>query len=126
AVVVPEVGEPIEATYAEVDEEGVAALRLASPVGPATVTLELDYSAPFDRTLKGLYRVDEAGESYAFTQFEAISARQAFPSFDEPRFKTPFDMSLTVKEAGVALANTQEVRTEPLEGGLKRVLFART
>jgi aminopeptidase N len=26
---------------------------------------------------------------------ESISARYAFPGFDEPRFKTPFDVTLT-------------------------------
>ncbi|VCX11396.1 hypothetical protein BANRA_00002 [Acinetobacter baumannii] len=31
------------------------------------------------------------------TQMEAISARQSFPSFDEPRFKTPFNIRLTIQ-----------------------------
>lgn len=41
------------------------------------------------------------------TQMEAISARQSFPSFDEPRFKTPFNIRLTIpsKYSGLPIPN---------------------
>ncbi|NIV50824.1 MAG: hypothetical protein GWN53_02890, partial [Gammaproteobacteria bacterium] len=56
----------------------------------------IEYTAGFDTRLRGLYRVESGGHRYVFTQFESISARLAFPCFDEPRFKTPFDVTLTV------------------------------
>lgn len=125
AEVLPEGLEAVNARFEQMDEEGVAALRLASPVGPGEVEISLTYDAPFDRQLKGLYRVDTGGDSYAFTQFEATSARLAFPCFDEPRFKTPFDLTLSVRPEHEAVANTTATSTREVRG-MKEVRFAET
>ena len=124
--VTPAGGEPVVAKWDEVDPEGVVALRLPREVGPGEVAISVTYNAPFDRQLKGLYRVDDGGDSYAFTQFEATSARLAFPSFDEPSFKTPFDIALTVPGDGVAIANTRAIGEEPGPDGTRTVRFATT
>jgi alanyl aminopeptidase len=76
--------------------------------------------------LHGLYRVESGGLAYAFTQFEPIHARQAFPSFDEPRFKTPFDVTLRVPSDAVAISNTRVHAERPLGNGLREVTFTRT
>jgi alanyl aminopeptidase len=61
------------------------------------------------------------------TQMEAISARYAFPSFDEPRFKTPFEVTLTVPKEEVAVANTQPIKeTASGNGQWKTISFAKT
>lgn len=119
AVEVPAHWEPSE-------REGIALLRADSPVGPGDVVIHVAYEAPFDRQLKGLYRVDVGEDRYAFTQFEATSARYAFPSFDEPRWKTPYDIELTVAESDVAIANTREESSSLLGNGMRRVRFATT
>ncbi len=124
--VTPEGDEAVEGTWEVADEEGVVALRLAEPVGPGNARIHVVYDAPFDRQLAGLYRVDTGGESYAFTQFESTSARRAFPSFDEPRFKTPFDVTLTGKAEHVLAANTLPVDEQEIAQGMKRVRFATT
>ncbi len=116
----------IEARWEPSDHEGVDALRFDTPVGPGEATIHLEYDAAFDRQLKGLYRVDVGGDSYAFTQFEATSARYAFPGFDEPRFKTPFDLSIVMRAADRAVSNTTLTETTPLEGEMQRVRFATT
>ena len=125
AEVLPEGAEPVRGTFEQVDDSGVAALRLDERVGPGEVTISLTYDAPFDRQLKGLYRVDAGGEAYAFTQFEATSARLAFPSFDEPRFKTPFDMTLSVQPDHEAIGNTTVASTREV-AGMKEVRFTET
>ncbi len=106
--------------------EGIGSLRWAGAVEPGEVTLHLEYTAPFGRHLEGLYRVDNEGDAYAFTQFEDIRARRAFPGFDEPRFKTPFDITLVVEEGHRAITNTAEVESAPRPDGLRAVRFAPT
>src|SRR5690606_13160050 len=54
------------------------------------------------------------------------SARKVFPCFDEPSFKTPFDVSLGVREGHGAIANAPDVEREALSGGLVPVRFATT
>src|SRR5207253_4351608 len=114
------------ATYEQVNAEGLARLVLAQPAGPGKVTLHFAWDREFDPQIVGLYLAHEAGERYAFTQFEAIDARRAFPGFDDPGFKTPFDVTLTVPAAHVAVANTMPVDEQAVEDGLKRVRFATT
>ncbi len=125
AEALPDRAEPISGAYRQENEDGVAALRFPHPIGPGEVTLSLTYEAPFDRQLKGLYRVDTGGASYAFTQFEATSARVAFPCFDEPRFKTPFELTLSVPSDEVAIANTREIDRRVM-GEMHEIRFAPT
>ncbi len=75
---------------------------------------------------QGLFRQQEGGEWYAFTQFESISARQAFPAFDEPGWKVPWTLSLTIPQAMTAVASSPMAREVPLGNGFKRVDFQTT
>ncbi len=119
-------GARVEASFAEFEESGFAAFRTARAVGPGAVTLVLRYDAPFDQSLEGLYQVRFGGEAYAYTQFEATSARLAFPAFDEPGFKTPFDIALTVGGADIAVSNGPQQEVQALADGRRRVVFATT
>ena len=92
--------------------------------GPATLVLA--FRGRFDPHLVGLYRLQTRAGWAAYTQFEFIDARRAFPCFDEPGFKIPWDVELTVPEPLFAAANTSPVEERPLEGGLKRIRFATT
>ena len=116
----------IEASWAQQTEDGVARVDFREPLPAGRSTLHVEYSAPFDTPLRGLYRVRTGGQAYAFTQFEAISARLAFPCFDEPRFKKPFEITLTVPEGEFAAANTPVDRAISLPDGLQRITFVPT
>ncbi|MBK7581791.1 MAG: M1 family metallopeptidase [Myxococcales bacterium] len=85
-------------------------LQLASEVGPGPAEIDLQYEAAFGSSLGGLYRAEAGGRAFAFTQFEPNDARRAFPCFDEPGFKLPFRLALTVPEGNLAVANTVELR----------------
>jgi aminopeptidase N len=91
---------------------GELVLWLPRPIGPGKAQIRISYSAPFGEKLIGLYRVEEGGQAYAFTQFEPVDARRAFPCFDEPGFKVPFDLQLTIPKGQLAVANTEEVKRE--------------
>jgi cytosol alanyl aminopeptidase len=126
ASVRPEGLAPIPARWEQVTPAGLAALRLPHPIGPGKVTLRLDYEAPFGERQEGLFHVQRAGKSYAFTQFESIFARRAFPCFDEPAFKTPYDITLFVPQGQEGISNTREIERAPAQGGLSRITFATT
>nr|WP_127155845.1 M1 family metallopeptidase [Xanthomonas perforans] len=123
----PGKGKALTARYVEADAQtGVARLDFGRTLSPQTLTVEIAYSAPLNQQLQGLYQVKYQGKAYAMTQMEPISARYAFPGFDEPAFKTPFDISLTVPSDDQALANTIATSTKPAGKGWKTVTFAPT
>jgi alanyl aminopeptidase len=125
ATVTPEGGAPVAGPWQE-HHDGVASITLPAPVPAGRARVHVVFDAPFGRGQKGLYTTGEAGESYAFTQFEAIAARLAFPCFDEPGFKIPFTTSLVVPSGMTAVANTHEVSRAPADPGTVRVAFAPT
>jgi alanyl aminopeptidase len=103
---------------------GLALLAEPSlPVGPATI--HLAYEAPFSSVPVGLYRVEERGEWYAFTQFEPLDARRAFPGFDQPEFKTPYTVTLRVPTGSLGLSNGPQ-REQAADGEWQIFSFAQT
>jgi aminopeptidase N len=96
-------------------EELVLTFDQPLPAGEGHIALS--YQAPFADGLRGLYRVEEGGDAYAYTQFEPNDARRAFPCFDEPGNKTPFEIAITVPKGSVAFANTPEARHREIEQG---------
>jgi alanyl aminopeptidase len=105
------------------DEELV--LLLGKRLEAGKIDIEIAYEAPFG-SLWGLFKVEDGGRSLAFTQLESTYARRMFPSFDEPRFKTPFTLTLEVPEGMSAYANTGATGEEAGAPGSKRVRFAAT
>ncbi len=116
----------LQANYRQMDPSGIAQISFPRPVGPGRATLNIVYTAAFNERLRGLYRVQEDDSWYAFTQFEPTSARHAFPSFDEPSFKTPFDVTLTVGAESAAIANTPSIERKHLPDGRSQIRFATT
>lgn len=113
------------AVYAQTDDDGLASITVPKPVR-GDVEVSIAFSAKYGDTLDGIYKVDSEGQPYVFTQFEAIAARQGFPCFDEPGFKTPFSMSLVVPSALVAVANGSEVKRTVQNDGTTRFDFQTT
>ena len=115
-----------EAAWAQVNDDGLARLTFPGTIGPGRATLRFAWAASWDPHLAGLYLARGGGETYAATQLEAIYARRVFPGFDEPRFKTPFDVTLTVPEGAVAVSNAPVASEAPARDGLRTVRFATT
>lgn len=93
-------------------ENNGLALVLDKPIAAGDIVISMKYSAPLDETPTGLYRVKDGDGWYAFTQFEPLEARQAFPCFDEPRFKTPFLTTITAPAGKIAVSNTPSAQKE--------------
>jgi len=88
-----------------------------------TLSFEAEQS---QNTTRGVFALKDNGSWYAMTQFEAISARRAFPCFDEPGFKTPWQLTLRVPRDLVALSNTRVLSETSGDDGFKTVRFEET
>jgi alanyl aminopeptidase len=115
-----ETGRP--AAWEAVSDDLVRILPPA-PLSPGRALLTIDFRADFDTTAVGLYRVETGGEAYAYTQFEADDAREAFPCFDEPGFKIPWKLTLSTPAGDTAIANTP-VESEREADGWRTTVFA--
>jgi alanyl aminopeptidase len=104
---------------------GMIEVTTRMPLAPGNYHLEIAFSNAFNTKATSLYRLETGGQAYVFTQFESADARQAFPCWDEPLFKIPWTITLTVPEADMAVANTP-IERESRKHGLKTVLFKTT
>ena len=114
-------------------EEEQERLLITAPVdlNPGSYTLVCGFSGVLNDKLRGFYRSvykDDSGAEHiiATTQFEQTDARRAFPCFDEPDFKAVFGVSLEVPQNMLAVSNSKEIASTPLEDGYKRISFADT
>lgn len=116
----------LAARFAQLTDDGQARLSLDAPIGPGDVEIELAWTARYNDALESVYRVQSEGRWYVFTQFEAISARDSFPCFDEPGFKAPVTLSFTTRTEDIVVANTMPVATAPDGEGRVRTTFQET
>lgn len=112
--------------WREIDPSGVARLTFAQPLPAGPVTLAFDYDAAFAAGPGGLFRLEVGGAWYAWTQFQSIDARAAFPCFDQPGFKTPFAVTLRSPAGMTAIGNGPEQGAVAVENGLAVHRFAPT
>ena len=91
------------------------------------VHLAIAYRGKLDSVeTEGLFRQQDGDDWYAFSQFESTFARRAFPCFDEPSYRTPWKLTLHVKEGNLAVSNAPAVAERPEANGMKAVEFAPT
>lgn len=96
-------------------------LTVERELAPGPLTIELAFTGTIDTTRsRGIYSDREGADTYVYTFFESLDARRAFPCFDEPIYKVPWQVTLHVPASQVALGNAPIAR-EVAEGELKRV-----
>src|SRR5262249_45344007 len=91
---------------AEAEGNDFLALRFDTPVpaGPAEILIR--YSGKVRTGSSGIFRADDSGNRYLLTQFESTDARDAFPCFDEPAYKVPWQLTLHIPAQLAAVSNT--------------------
>jgi aminopeptidase N len=85
------------------NEQATLAVPTAIPAG--TADIHITYSGILNNQMRGFYLSTTKRRRYAVTQFEATDARRAFPSFDEPRFKATYDITLIIDNGDTAISN---------------------
>ncbi|MFL5362384.1 MAG: M1 family metallopeptidase [Myxococcales bacterium] len=95
------------------------------PAGPSTVRLE--YAGRISRRdTGGIIKTQEAGNWYITSHFEPIDARRAYPCFDEPSYKVPWELAIRVKKEHTAFSNAPIAKREDGADGMTTVRFAPT
>lgn len=115
-------GAPARVLLGDTDFIGVLP---TAPLATGASTLEIHFRAPIDRERsRGVYAEAEGEHWYAYTMFEPIDARRAFPCFDEPGIKIPWQLTFHVRREHVALANAPVTSEHDEANGMKRVEIA--
>ncbi|MBV9771111.1 MAG: M1 family metallopeptidase, partial [Bryobacterales bacterium] len=118
----PDLGAPLTATTVPSGGQfvGFAFNRMISGKGVLHVTYEGKISR---NSSAGVFQLKENREWYVYSQFEPTDARRAFPCFDEPSFKVPWQLTLHVPKDDLAVSNTPVESQSRESKGMKAVRF---
>ena len=107
-----------------------ATIAFGGRIAPGRYQLGIDYRGTIGRQAAGFFALDydsAAGRKRAlFTQFEASDARRFFPSWDEPQFRTPFELEVTVPAGQDVIGNMPKAGVRQAAAGMKTVSFQPT
>jgi alanyl aminopeptidase len=118
--------ESVRASVVEGESEKLG-FNFERQVGPGSAQLRVNYQGLIStRDGRGLFRQREQGDWYLISQFESHYARLAFPCFDEPAFKVPWQVTLEVRPGDLALSNTEIASEREGPSGFRTVTFAET
>jgi cytosol alanyl aminopeptidase len=119
-------GEPTEPLAAlPVKGDQMRAFSFGRTVEAGERELAFSYTGKTTGDQEGLFRQRAGDRWYLFSQGEAVFARRITPCFDEPRFKTPWRITLVVPRMHAALANAPE-QSRAADGDKQRITFAET
>lgn len=110
-------GKNIELLKIEYEENvNLVILTLMDKLSLDDYNLFMNFEGNLDRPAKGFYSYSYEDENNitnyaAITQFEPISAREAFPCFDEPELKATFDITIIRWRNMTSLSNMPKVET---------------
>jgi aminopeptidase N len=107
-----------------------ATFRFAAPLAPGRYQLQIDYSGKINTQATGLFALDydtaQGKKRGLFTQFQAPDARRFFPGWDEPQFRTPYNLTVTVPADHMAVSNMPQAGVQTRPDGMKSVTFQTT
>ena len=108
--------------------EQTATFAFDKTILPGNYTLAMQYTGKIGTQANGLFAIDydtAVGNKRAlYTQFENSDARRLIPSWDEPAYKTTFNLEATVPSAQMAISNMPIEKRVDLGDGRAQVRFA--
>ncbi|MDH3274373.1 MAG: M1 family metallopeptidase [Gammaproteobacteria bacterium] len=115
----------VKAAKFEQHEHSLLHISTGSPIEPGKYHLRIDFEDNFNTDSVSMYRVEENDRFHVITQMEASEAREAFPCFDEPAYKFPWQVTLTVPSDMMAISNTP-IESTVEHDAMKTVVFSET
>ena len=117
----------LTATVTTDPQKETATFTFPEKLPAGKVLIHIHYTGTLNDQLAGFYLSKGEGRNYAVTQFEAIDARRAFPSFDEPAMKATFAIKLVVDARDTAISNGRILSDKPgPEPGKHTITFSTT
>jgi aminopeptidase N len=111
-------------------EQQTATFRFDRRIEPGRYQLDIDYSGKIYTQAAGLFALDYPGgqgqKRALFTQFQAPDARRFFPGWDEPQFRTPYNLTVTIPAEQMAISNMPQAGVQSRPDGMKSVTFQTT
>src|ERR1035441_6657035 len=99
-----------EAATIEPGNADFVGLRAANILAPGPARIHIVYQGKIsEKSSAGIFQGLDGTQPYLFTQFETIDARRAFPCFDQPDFKTPWQITVHIPKEHAAVSNTSPV-----------------
>jgi aminopeptidase N len=122
-------GRPVR-SVASNDEQQLTTVSLAAPAPPGKHTLTFTYAGKIETQSRGLFRQPyvRLGGGLATmlsTKMESTDARRMFPCWDEPAFRSTFQLIATVPAGWATIAN-MPVATRALHGAVATTTFQRS
>ncbi|MFZ4877391.1 M1 family aminopeptidase [Janthinobacterium sp. Mn2066] len=122
-------GKPVKSTVIDPKRQ-IVTVTLAKAAAPGEHTLTLDYTAKIETGPRGLFaqpfkKPDGSQDLLLSTQFEATDARRMFPCWDEPAFRSTFQLSTTTPAKWVSISN-MPVAQRTVHGSSATTTFQRS
>lgn len=101
-------------------------LHFDSEIPAGNAELQISYTGHVrQQDSSGIFHMEDRGNQYIYTQFESTDARDAFPCFDEPGYKVPWQLKVTIPSQYAAISNTSPGK-ESSSGDQKTIEFKET
>jgi aminopeptidase N len=122
-------GQPVNSTVIDAKRQ-IVTVTLAKPAAPGNHTLTLAYSGKIESGPRGLFaqpfvKPDGGKDILLSTQFEATDARRMFPCWDEPAFRSTFQLTTTTPAKWVSISN-MPVSQRTVNGATATTRFQRS
>ncbi|NBY16285.1 MAG: M1 family peptidase, partial [Betaproteobacteria bacterium] len=122
------VSKPIEL---RVEADAKAQMWRLVPIGASTIAsgsyrLQLRYTGRVNQNDAGLYQAPHMANGQPArmlaTQLEAVFARMLFPGFDEPAYRSVFDITVRAPKAYTVVANTPLLSAAPASDSVDHIV----